>query len=83
MAADLPAFSRGPNGTMVELRGYVPRHIADLLDAESLGKRMHDRWSLVAKILAEHCTEYEHEHTVAANVLGLNPQARSDGEQAR
>lgn len=90
MSPDEPlevAFSRGPGGTQVELRGYISRELADCIDAEcavrshELGREVH-RTEVVADIMGQWAKKQLHRTSVYSSVLGGNPQARSqDGSR--
>lgn len=60
----------------VELRGMIPREVADVLDAISVARRM-SRIELATEVLAHYAKEQVHVARVLVAVTGANP-CRSD-----
>lgn len=84
MDEEVAAFSRGPGGTLVELRGYMPREFADYLDAEcrlrtELTKRETSRMDVVNDLIQQWVHEQAHRHSVFSRVIAGNPQVRNQG----
>lgn len=72
------ATKRSATSQYVELRGDMPREVADMLDAVSAARRM-SRIELANKILAKWAEDKRHEAEVIQRVTNLGKAANGHG----